>query len=549
MTSLIKYGLLLLLLLTFSAVPPEGQAADFVQKASAGQRLKAIIEDNYHPYTFINEQGKPDGFSVEITRAVAKTMDLEIDIRAGKWGVAVKGLETGLIDLIPVMAPSPERQKSFNFSVPYTVVYDAIFVKKGATSVHSLKELSGKKVIVTNNDLAHNYLVSSGLAKTMTIVYAESGPEALQLLSAGKGDAAIMPKLIGLLTIKNQNLTGIDTSPPLVDSYSRAWSFAVKAGNQALLERLNQGLNIIKNSGEYDDIYKKWFGELEGSRINKKEIIKYASFGVLVLLGLILWSVVLKRQVKAKTAYLEAEIKLRMLREKELLVRNAELDRFTYTASHDLKSPLITIQSYADMIALDLDAGNHARARDDLKRIERAAATMTDLLNDLLELSRVGKQMNEPSRIDMNRLVKDTLGQLAGLLEGSSIEVVINQNLPEIRGDRRRISVVLQNLIENSIKYMGDQATPRLEIGARNNGLECVFFVRDNGKGIEPHFHETIFGLFNQLDAKSEGTGVGLALVKRIIEMHGGRLWVESEGAGKGSMFCFAVPECHETGV
>ena len=229
--------------------------------------------------------------------------------------------------------------------------------------------------------------------------------------------------------------------------------------------------------------------------------------------------------------------------EQQLYEKNAELERFAYTISHDLKSPLITIQNYAGMISKDVAAGNHGRAQDDIKRIEGAADKMTDLLKDLLDLSRIGKMMNQPEIVDMNLLVKDTLIQLAGSIQKNHVEVVVQPDLPSVLGDHRRIAEVVQNLIENALKYRGIQAAPRIEIGARYDHKEQVFFVRDNGLGIAPRFHETIFGLFTKLDARSEGTGIGLALVKRIIEVHGGRVWVESEAAGEGSTFCFTVSE------
>ncbi len=228
--------------------------------------------------------------------------------------------------------------------------------------------------------------------------------------------------------------------------------------------------------------------------------------------------------------------------EQELQAKNTELDRFAYTVSHDLKSPLITIQAYAGMIKKDLEAGTYERAQDDMKRIERAADKMTSLLKDLLELSRAGRMMGEPSPVDMNRLVKNTLQQLAGPIAGSHVEMVLQPDLPSVLGDEKRIAQVVQNLVENAIKYMGDQAAPRIEIGRRQEGKECVFFVSDNGKGIDPNYHEKVFGLFNKLDAESAGTGIGLALVKRIIEVHGGRVWVESEGEGTGCCFCFELP-------
>jgi len=193
------------------------------------------------------------------------------------------------------------------------------------------------------------------------------------------------------------------------------------------------------------------------------------------------------------------------------------------------------------MIKQDMALGNYERAQADMDRIQTAAGRMTVLLGDLLELSRIGRQMNVPRPIDMNRLVRDVLSLLAGPLALREIEVVVSEDLAPISGDYKRIAEVVQNLVENALKYLGDQAAPRIEIGAREDGDETVFFVRDNGIGIEARYQENVFGLFNKLDPKSEGTGVGLALVKRIVEVHGGRVWVESAGAGAGSRFCFTV--------
>lgn len=316
--------LLLVAVATFLSVTCS-HAFDAPAKAGAAQRLKTIIEDNYQPYSFLNGKGQADGFAVDIAKAVAREMDLELEMRAGKWDLAIQELESGSIDVIPLMAYSPEWARRFNFSVPYVVVYDSIFFKKGTKGIRSLDDLSGKTVILTNNDLAHNYLLSSGLSKTMNIVLVNSGPEALKQLAAGKGDAAVMPKLIGLVTAKKMNIVGIETSPLLIDSYTRSWGFAVRAGNQALLERLNQGLNIIKSSGEYDVIYKKWFRALEDTHFNLKRLLPYGSGALLLFLGIITWNVMLKRQVKAKTENLTAEIEKRKQTEELLRESSAAL--------------------------------------------------------------------------------------------------------------------------------------------------------------------------------------------------------------------------------
>ena len=324
--SLRHISLIIALMVAVLAYPVTAtQAFESPAKAGAGQHLKTIIVNNYHPYTFLNDKGEPDGFSVDIAKAVTTAMDLELEIRPDKWDLAMKELETGSIDLLPMMAYSPERDKIFDFSVPHTIAYDAIFIKKGTTSLRTLKDLSGKTVIVMNKDAAHSYLLSSGLSKTMNLNLVESLPDALKQLAAGKGDAAIMPKLVGIVTAKKLNLSNIETSPQLIDAYTRPFSFAVKEGNQALLERLNQGLNIIKSTGQYDAIYKKWFGALEDPHIHWRVAIKYALIALSILFAFLVWNVMLKRQVQAKTEGLHAEIVKRKELEASLLAANDTL--------------------------------------------------------------------------------------------------------------------------------------------------------------------------------------------------------------------------------
>ena len=198
------------------------------------------------------------------------------------------------------------------------------------------------------------------------------------------------------------------------------------------------------------------------------------------------------------------------------------------------------------MLEKDIREDRRDRITNDLQRISNAADKMQTLLVDLLELSRIGRIANPPSKVNLTELAIEAIETLDGRLRSKNINVTVSLEMPTVYGDQIRLREVFENLIDNAAKYMGDQKHPLIEIGCKD-GEEKVIFVKDNGMGIEPTYTTKIFGLFEKLNPTSEGTGIGLALVKRIIEVHGGKIWVESEGTGRGSMFCFTIPDRRDT--
>ena len=225
----------------------------------------------------------------------------------------------------------------------------------------------------------------------------------------------------------------------------------------------------------------------------------------------------------------------------ELEQKVAELERFTYTVSHELKSPVVTMQGFLGSVEKDLHGGNYEKAQKDFRRIAKAAKDLNNTLADLLKLSRIGVVPNDFRVFPLAELVQEVVAGLSENLRARDITIHISPDLPSIYGDRARLREVFENLIDNAAKYMGDGPSPWIEVGKRD-GSEPTFYVKDNGMGIEPQYQAKIFGLFDKLNPASDGTGIGLALVKRIIETHGGRIWVESEGLGKGSTFCLTIP-------
>jgi signal transduction histidine kinase len=225
----------------------------------------------------------------------------------------------------------------------------------------------------------------------------------------------------------------------------------------------------------------------------------------------------------------------------ELETKNAELERFTYTVSHDLKSPLITLRGFLGYMESDARAGNLDRLLGDIARVVDATDKMRRLLDELLELSRIGRLVNPPQDVAFADVARVAVELVRGRLDERGVRVEIAAALPVVHGDRARLVEVVQNLVDNSAQFMGAEPHPRVEIGARDGASGPVFFVRDNGVGIPPQHRERVFRLFEKLDPASRGTGVGLALVKRIVELHGGRIWVEPSGPGGGATFCFTL--------
>jgi signal transduction histidine kinase len=227
---------------------------------------------------------------------------------------------------------------------------------------------------------------------------------------------------------------------------------------------------------------------------------------------------------------------------------NSEIERFTYLAFHDLRAPLITIKGFTGALKQDLEAGRREEILRDIGRIEGAADTMDEILSDLLEFARIGRVRRPSEYVKLEQLVRQALVGLNGLIGQKNITVKVAADLPTVHGDRVRLREVFENLIENAATYTSGQREPLIEIGTRRQGDQQIIYVRDNGQGIDPRYHSRIFELFEKLDPGTPGPGIGLALARRIIEVHGGRIWVESAGQGKGSTFYFTLPDSGPNG-
>jgi PAS domain S-box-containing protein len=237
------------------------------------------------------------------------------------------------------------------------------------------------------------------------------------------------------------------------------------------------------------------------------------------------------------------DITRRKLADEELQKKNADMEQFAYTVSHDLRSPLVTIKTFLGYLENDMDDDNQTRIVQDLQYIHGATDKMKLLLDELLELSRIDRTEAEPVNVTLLEVLGEVLAALAGVISEQGVDIRLPDTDMILFGDRPRLCQIWQNLIENAIKYRRDDRVSCIELGTRLIDGETVFFVKDNGIGIEPQYHQKVFGIFEKLDSRSPGAGLGLSMIKRIVEKRGGRVWVESAGSNQGSCFCFVLPE------
>ena len=228
----------------------------------------------------------------------------------------------------------------------------------------------------------------------------------------------------------------------------------------------------------------------------------------------------------------------------ELSDKNEELETFVYSVSHDLKTPIVTIEGFIGAMREDFRDQISEEQEKYIRYMSDAALKMEALINDLLEFSRIGRLTEKKSKFSFTGIVKEVLKTLQPQIQARGIEVKIQEDLPDIYGEKKRFIQVMENLLTNAVKYIGkENPCPRIDVGVQDRDGQNVFFVRDNGIGIEGIYFEKIFQVFQRLPSAKkagEGTGIGLAIVKRIIEHHGGSIWVTSR-PGEGSTFFFTI--------
>ncbi len=300
--------------------------------------------------------------------------------------------------------------------------------------------------------------------------------------------------------------------------------------------RLETYLECEKVSENETRLYMRAEGELRGTTGTLLEYLLFFSPVTRIVTG---------TQIDRILSDLGENLKeyMRKYWREELEKKTKELEAFVYTVSHDLRTPLISLEGFSDMLQEEFGAELGEEGLHYLDRIKANVEKMDNFIDDLLELSRVGRKEEENEKVDVQEVVEEVVNDLSSVLEEKGIDVRIQEEMPTLLFQRKRLYQIFSNLISNSCKYMGTPETPKIEIRAESQESNWLLCVEDNGIGIEEENQEKIFEIFHrEKRLEEEGTGVGLAIVSQIIENSGGKIWVESE-KGKGSKFYIKIPK------
>ncbi len=251
----------------------------------------------------------------------------------------------------------------------------------------------------------------------------------------------------------------------------------------------------------------------------------------------------LKKEIALRTKELQFQKNKLMAVADELSTKNEEIQRFAFSVSHDLKSPLSNIRTITELIQMEFSEKDLPFIEKYMEMIDVSCETMTDLIADITRVARIGEIKNNKEILDTNRIVKLSKVMIDTKFEEQNVALIIKESLPNVYADRNRIIQVFSNLFDNSIKYMGHQKNPTIEIKFEENNEAVTFFISDNGSGIDRESLKKLFSPFERFHSGTKGTGLGLYMIKQIINSHGGTISATSEGRYKGATFIVTIPK------
>jgi polar amino acid transport system substrate-binding protein len=531
-------------------------------------------DPDYPPYEFLDRDGQPAGYNVDLTRAIAEVMGMTVEFRFGTWAEIRAGLVSGQIHVLQGISWSEERAKELDFAAPHAIVHHGVFARRDdGLSVRSLDDLRGRRVIVFRGGIMDEVLTQRGVS----LVRTGTPADALRRLAAGEADCVAVALLPGIYLTRELRLTNV--VPVARDVAAERYGYAVKRGNAELLARFDEGLAILKKTGRYQAIHARWLGVLEPQGVPWRTVARWSAAVLAPLLvilgGTMLWSRSLQKVVAQRTESLAREVAERERAVEELRVHQQQLVQADKMAAlgvlvsgvaHEINNPNglllldLPIVKGALLDALEeLEARRadgpvpslaglpYARVREELPRmLDDMLAAARRIKHTVEDLKDFARREDAPGLepIDLNEVASAAARLVANSIRKATtrFETDLAAGLPRVRGNARRIEQVVVNLLLNACEALPDpgralRLTTRIDAG----GGRVILEVRDEGVGIAPEHLARITEPFFTTKRARGGTGLGLSVSAGIVKEHGGTLEFDSR-PDAGTVATLALP-------
>ncbi|MEP4545711.1 MAG: transporter substrate-binding domain-containing protein [Saccharospirillum sp.] len=528
----------------------------------ANQVIRVGGDDSYPPYEFVDQDGNIAGYNVDMTRAIAEVMGIDVEITLDSWSIMREKLETGEMDVLQGMVASEEREKEFSFSAPSVMVNYSFFARKGDPEPASYDDLKGKSVVVQHEGIVHDFLRENDFGVIIVTVRAHS--DALRQLAAGNYDYALGATLPSLYYSRENKLSNIGVVwRPL---RPQPYGYAVSKGNEEILTLFSEGLAILRNTGRQQDIYDKWLGSLERQGTTNWRLLGIiaAISSAVLLLGLVLvtlWIRTLQRQVERRTQ----EVK----KQQQQLIqadKMSSLGTLVSGVAHEINNPsgLILLNLpmlkdawedalphldglYEQRDGFDIAGLDYRRIRHEIPYIinemNEGAQRIKRIVNDLRDFARQeATDAIEP--MNLNDVVSTAVRLLDVTIRGytNRFSLILDPYLPSMLGHPQRIEQVVINLIINACQSLpDDQHGVKVETRIDHIRQRIVLSVHDEGCGIEPDAMPNLTDPFFTTKREQGGTGLGLSVSAGIIKAYDGTMKFHSR-PGEGTRVDVTFP-------
>ncbi len=517
--------------------------------SSYSDTLHYLGDENYPPFEFINDEGKPSGFNVTLFKKIAETLNCEYTLDLIPWHEVVDSLEHGTKDYITSMFLSDKRKEKYAFSTPYNKVSQALFIHHNS-DISGFEDIKNKTILVVKDDISFELIKEFHV--TGTIKTFNNYQEAMKALEEHNGDAVICPRIQGNYIIQKHDISGVtylDIPFPLLD-----YCYSTTKDNQHLQALLNEALLMLEQNGEYDKIYEAWY-----SAYSEPDFVLFLRNWLLpaifILAGLLvlvlIWVYSLRQRVLRKTLDLRLELHQRRLAEQNLKIAKEKAEEsdklktaFLSNLNHEIRTPLNSIMGFSELLLENTNENDPGK--EQLEIIHKSSSQLVNIVEDMINMSRIeaGQTQIKNTKVKLHEMLKDIKQIYEHKAENKQLDFSLT--LPDevdywIKTDESKLRQILTNLLDNAFKFTREG---KIEFGYKRMNAYVEFFVSDTGCGIPKEKQIIIFDRFVQADDHSKapnfGSGLGLSIARAYVKMLKGDIHVKST-AGKGSTFYFTI--------